>query len=277
MTTRKHYVGVAGFVTSSEIMAAIETIPKNPRHSLAIGILASAKTLRGETNRYPNRYPKVSELENILRPMRDIVYAGTMPVEFHLHYAVEDLANAELELEQVGDVITERQFDGVQINVPPHWAGSEKLHDAIRTRIQRHRHTRIIVQIRPPRNGEPFTDLVEAALWATNNNTIGTHLKNDVLFDASAGRGVELNSVWASEMIHAYRATKPLTWRKDASIGVAGGLGPTKLQTVHDLMCTHGPLSFDCESGVRRHDDTMSIPVMQAYLREAWELVGSDP
>jgi hypothetical protein len=275
MTTLKPYVGVAGFMQTSEIMAAIETMPKSPRHNLAIGILASAKTLRGEINKHPNRYPKVADIADMVRPAREVVDETKLPVEFILHYAVDDIGNVGAEIDRLAEVVKTSQFDGVQINVPPHWADHLDLAHALRCLQQSVLHKlRIILQVRPPRRGQPMVDLIGMALHATaQNDEI-----SDILIDASAGQGVELNGIYASDMIHAFRASLPIYGRSTVGIGVAGGLRPGKVGTVYSLMTIHGPLNFDVESGVRLPgSDHMSIEALRAYLAEAWQMVGTEP
>lgn len=262
--TRKPYVGVAGFMTTNEIMAAIETVPERSSHVLAIGILTSAKTLRGDTNKYPNRYPKAADIEGIVRGVRE--QFNDERVEIHLHYAVESATTMCAELEVVQKLLTSVDFDGVQVNLAPHM-----IEDADFSPLYTARNNedidRVIVQIRPPREGEPFVDLIGAAVDAA-----GWQCVSDILLDCSGGRGAPLDLIWSSMMIHSFRVARG-TGRNDVGIGVAGGLGPTKLFPVYGLLCNHGPLNFDCESGVRDHRDQMSIPVLQAYLREAWEML----
>jgi hypothetical protein len=266
----KPYVGVAGFMSSTEIMAALETLPSNSTHNIAIGILTSAKTLRGEPNKYPTRYPKVEDIAGLVAHGKDVVATNQMPVEFIAHYAVENIKDIERELERLDWHVKNAKLDGVQLNVPPHWARSTELRDAILSWCQG---MRVIVQIRPPRKGEPFVDLAEAACQAAANKNV-----TDLLIDCSAGNGVELDPVWAGGMIHAIRGR--LTIHKDypLGVGVAGGLRPGKLGAVYSLMSIHGPLGFDVESGVRLPgSDTMSIPALQQYLREAWEMCAAHP
>jgi len=266
----KPYVGVAGFMSGDEIMAAIETVPPKSTHSLAIGILTSAKTLRGEANKYPTRYPKVEDIAGLVAHGKDVVATNQLPVEFIAHYAVGDINDVELELERLGQLVCDAKFDGVQLNLPPHWTGDRRLHGAILSWLQG---VRVIVQIRPPRQGDPLVDLVESAIGAATNANV-----TDLLLDASAGQGVELNPVWASMMIHAIRGRLRIHESMPLGLGVAGGLGPGKLAAVWSLMTTHGPLGFDVESGVRMPgSDEMVIGSLQRYLRDAWEMLGAHP
>lgn len=266
----KPYVGVAGFMTTEEMFRAIETVPARSSHVLAIGILTSAKTLRGEPNKYPARYPKVDDIAGLVAHGKDVVATNQLPVEFIAHYAVGDIKDVELELERLGQLVRDAKFDGVQLNVPPHWAGSAELRGAILSWLQR---MRVIVQIRFPRHGDPLVDVVDAALGAATNANV-----TDILLDASAGNGVELNSIWASMMIHAIRGRLRIHESMPLGLNVAGGLRPGKLGTVYSLMTVHGPLGFDVESGVRLPGtDKMSIQALQQYLREAWEMLGTHP
>jgi hypothetical protein len=270
MNNHKPYVGVAGFMQTSEIMAAIATMPKNPRHNLAIGILASAKTLNGQTNKYPNRYPKIADIAEMVRPTREFVEAKKLPVEFILHYAVEPEESFCFQFERVRDVVNEAQLDGIQVNVSPDYAANGSLDMAIAAaKRSSPGMKRVIMQLRPPRDNEHFVDLIQAGIDIGASDTA-----TNILIDASAGHGVSLNGHTANVMIQGIRGSA--VNRHRVGIGVAGGLRPGGLALLHGLMEVHGPLSFDVETGVRDQLDSMSIPAMQTYLSEAWEIVGSD-
>lgn len=57
------YVGVSGFMSRAEVNAALAALPVGL--TLMCGALVSAKTLRGERNKYPLRYPRVEDIANI--------------------------------------------------------------------------------------------------------------------------------------------------------------------------------------------------------------------
>jgi hypothetical protein len=59
MTTRKSYVGVTGFTDPSQLKAIAEISAEFTQFGRQVmtGVLTSSKTLRGLTNKYPNRYP----------------------------------------------------------------------------------------------------------------------------------------------------------------------------------------------------------------------------
>lgn len=52
------YIGVTGFMTRVEVRAVLETVPAGSKYRLMVGVLMSSKTLRGEQNKWPGRYPK---------------------------------------------------------------------------------------------------------------------------------------------------------------------------------------------------------------------------
>jgi hypothetical protein len=272
LTILKPYVGVAGFMSTHEIMAAIETMPKNPRHNLAIGILASAKTLNGETNKYPNRYPKIEDIAAMIRPAREFVDANKLPVEFVLHYAVDHAEGTYASIDRAREVAEGANLDGIQINDSPHEIAGTNLGVAIHKACKRSPQLkRWIMQLRPSRANESFVDLIQTGI------VLGEREQGDdtvLLVDASAGRGIALNGQTASTIIQGIRSGLPK--RYQVGLGVAGGLRPGKMGVLRELMQVHGPLSFDVESGVRGPNDNMSVFAMQAYLREAWELVGTN-
>lgn len=269
MTKLRPYVGVAGFMSSAEIMAAIETLPQNPTHSLAIGILASAKTIVGQTNKYPTRYPRIVDLGQIVGPAQRIARMNDMPVEFILHFAVDDEDSFHIQMERAVDVVEDCEFDGIQINASPHVITKLPLWIALdAVKMATPRMKRVIMQLRPPRDNEPRLDLIGAGIRLANSD-----VATDILIDASAGAGIPLNVTTASIMIAGIRAA--MADRYSVGIGVAGGLTASTLGGVGGLMEVHGPLSFDVESGVRDDQDHMDVAELRSYLRHAWTRTGS--
>lgn len=280
MKNHRPYIGVAGFMTSSEVIAAIETIPKKTTHSLAIGILASAKTFDGHTHNKPNRYPREGAIEKIVREVRGYIDVSGLPVEFILHYAIDPTKHIGSQLGQVASLVNEVEMDGIQINASPTIISSVDLLTSIAiARRNSERMKRVIVQIRPSRKNEPFVDMIGVAIDACTSSTpLHEGIVTDVLIDASAGQGIDLNGQTASTIIQGIRSgllveRKPRVNR--IGFGVAGGLRPGKLGVVHRLMQVHGPLSFDVETGVRDDSDCMNIDALRSYLQEAWSLVRS--
>ena len=62
---KKPYIGITGFTTRAEVVRIISEIPRMSDRLLMVGVLASLKTLNGRTNKYPDRYPRVSKISEI--------------------------------------------------------------------------------------------------------------------------------------------------------------------------------------------------------------------
>ena len=60
------YVGVTGFMSRTEVSEALAMVPQGSTRRLMVGVLASSKTLAGQHNKWPGRYPKREAIASIL-------------------------------------------------------------------------------------------------------------------------------------------------------------------------------------------------------------------
>lgn len=73
------YCGIAGVTEPDEVLAIVAMLNALEHHrstpiapqSIALGVLTSGTTLRGEVNRYPRRYPQAGEISRLLSRHRD--------------------------------------------------------------------------------------------------------------------------------------------------------------------------------------------------------------
>ena len=263
---RLPYIGVAGFVTVPDIHEAILATPYKNHLPLAIGILTSSKTINGTPNKYPHRYPKVEDVPTMISESRELAKEHERNVLFVLHYSTDTLDNFEEQIRAVGHVVARAAFDGVQINVPPHFYHHPTVLPMLDWLARWERVTRIIAQVRPSRGIESWTDLIGVGLHIAKHASRVT----DLLLDASGGTGNQMNLSTTSDLITAIRGSTK--HRDRLNINVAGGLTPKNLVQLETLFRLHGLLGFDIETGVRDADDQLSIGLLREYLREAYKL-----
>src|SRR5437868_5866280 len=59
------YVGVTGFMSRPEVVEALAMVPRGSVRRLMVGVLMSSKTLVGQINKWPGRYPKKDAIVDI--------------------------------------------------------------------------------------------------------------------------------------------------------------------------------------------------------------------
>lgn len=245
------YIGITGFAQAEEIQQIYDSAPVLARldrpqgsHDLMVGILASNKTLAGQTNRYAHRYPDTLRLDTLCRPR-----PGVMTL---VHYHAPDSQDLAMAL----GVLTVRAgvhgLDGFQLNLT--WPDPEQ--------ICRHRENypghQIVLQLgsgalkKMDDDPEKVTDRLGRYAYCVDS----------VLVDASGGRGEPLDLKRVTKYVEVLQDT-------DFGIGIAGGLDAAALPQLKTLTTRFPWLSIDAEGKLRRPDDTLDLTIAQEYLQEA--------
>lgn len=243
-------VGVTGFTSRSEVDVALDVLPGDVQ--LMVGVLASSKTLRGELNKWPNRYP-----------LRECI-AGIFPeksprtlnlIHFSTSAVLQLVPWMRTAVEYAGE-----NFQGFQLNIP--WPPAHFLLDWKASRGDQDRY--LILQIGPQAIEQCYDSPVEIAKRVKNYEGF----VDRVLIDASGGLGKPLDTKFASECIWQIRQNQP-----DLAISVAGALsGSTVRRKILPLLPCCSDVGLDSESALRTSEDHLSLARMKAYLREAAEL-----
>ena len=224
------YMGVTGFMSRGEVQAALEAQGRRTAQSgrkLMVGVLASSKTLAGNTNKFPNRYPKITDI------------AGIFPNEKWtlnlIHYATDEQDTLDQQLIRMVD-LGGPYLEGFQLNV--RWPNPAQLR-AIG-------HLRVVLQ------------LGKKALEEMGNNPVRVAdrldgyrgLISDVLVDASGGLGLKLDPEAAYSYLRAIQERHPTL-----GLGVAGGLSGETVGGLEPLAREFSNLSFDAEGRLRTKDE----------------------
>lgn len=268
MTTNPVYVGVSGFMSSTEVRAALEAFPDCGRQ-LMVGVLASSKTLCGLPNKYPRRYPQREVIAGIFvddpRAL-NLVHVATdgdrstidgkfIPIEIDLWRGFE--AGGPL-------------CHGVQLNGATPRLRPEALH-AFKAMCPTAK--RIVLQV-----GPRWLDARSKADGFLKSLAMYAGTVTDILLDVSGGNGKAIKIETARELV--VDARRSLShWGVTAdqmAIGIAGGLCAETLPGIRGLLEEQAPLSIDAEGRLRDDADgggNLDLAKVRAYLETAGRVV----
>lgn len=233
------YVGITGFMTLAEVVHCNKVfykakestqwmLKKNDGLRFMIGVLVSSKTLAGDTNKYPNRYPLISRIPEIFS-LDDEHLLRT------IHYNTDDASTIDEQVDQLMRLAPEA-IDALQLNI--RWASPIKLQ-----RIHRkYPGLRLILQIGAGALEditEPEDIYIGSALQAYKD------IVNDFLVDPSGGEGKALD-IWKAFACLSDHAI-PHFMRP----GVAGGRDADNVRELKGLMRRCYRVNLDAQGRLR--------------------------
>lgn len=220
------YVGVAGFMAPEEVWGVLETMPTHPERKLAVGVLASRRTILGDGNAWPHRYPHRDKLAR--------VFVDDPRCINLVHYGQSDDANLFENLcraYEAGGPLCH----GVQVNVA--WPDR----DALRKFGELYPRARVVLQLGPKAlASHPDMPLLLMALCAYS------WCVTDVLLDSSAGEAKPMDADAFARIASAVRTFHPML-----GVGVAGALDAEKVTSIAPILLGIPDLSTDAESRLR--------------------------
>lgn len=182
------YIGITGFMNLAEVAACDDAFVESAQIAgehiakelkFMVGVLLSSKTLVGGTNKWPNRYPVVGHIPEILSMQQATHQLRT------IHYNTDDASTVDEQVDQVMN-IAPGAIDAIQLNI--RWASPVKLR-----RVRRkYPDLRVILQI----GSGALADVEEP-----DDIFLGEALRSydgvidDFLVDPSGGKGDPLD-VW---------------------------------------------------------------------------------
>ncbi len=241
------YVGVTGYMLRFEVNEALKMVPVGHPYRLMVGVLMSLRTLKGQKNRKPNRYPEKDTVAGIFvdddRTLNLVHYNTNQPETlFEQMLAVTEISGPYL--------------DGFQLNICwPELSHLERYREKYPDKF-------LLLQIgggamKKTKTIEGFEEVIKDYL----------PIVDAILIDSSGGEGKPFNLAGDAEYLRAV-----LKYRLDVGIGIAGGIEPLNLHRLIPLLNEFPSLSFDLESGVRTPEDEMSLDKMLLYLKRAFLL-----
>src|SRR3989338_4547363 len=236
------YIGVTGFMSRAEVNEALSVVPQDSTHRLMVGVLMSSKTLAGQTNKWPGRYPKKEAVA-------DIFVDDSRALNL-VHFNTDEPETLCSQLEEI-TAFAGPYLDGFQLNMA--WPRIAQLEDYRAAYPDKF----IVLQVgsRAMAQVESPDDFAES---------VGSYLAviDAVLIDPSGGKGLPLDVEKAADYLWAV-ATYPI------GLGAAGGLGPRTFNLINQLILEfRGRLSVDAEGQLRtpKPEDALCLDAMKAYL-----------
>lgn len=237
------YIGVTGFMTPEEVAFGLKAITKTSERKLMVGVLMSSKTLRGEENKWPSRYPK--------REVVSSLFTDHPKALNLIHYNTD---NAERLCEDLTEMtkLAGPNLHGFQLNIP--FPPLEALDKYLNTNPEILTVLQISKEMLKLSPRELRKRLFPEYRWMANH----------FLLDGSGGHGLPLDAQLLGEYLDELQILR-------AGLGVAGGLGPTSLDLLEDLPERFRDLSIDAEGRLRssQPEDKLDTELMKKYVKRA--------
>ncbi len=239
------YIGVTGFMSRNEIEEALRIVPHSV-YRLMVGVLMSCKTLRGEQNKWPNRYPRKETIQDIFMDSQQTLNL--------IHYSTDQpkgLAEQLIEITKLAGPY----LDGFQLNIS--WPSVESLKEY----WEKYPEKILILQI-----GRRALSKIESLEQFKEILAAYQPMISGVLIDESCGTGRIFNSERALHYLQAASEVPGL------GLGVAGGLCASTLDLLYPIIEKFPDISIDAEGGLRSSmpEDALSTSSMEGYLKEAF-------
>lgn len=250
------YIGITGFTSAEEVKSALEIFEREKKslpHLLMVGVLASIKTLHGQTNRHPNRYPKI---ENIFK-----IFINHPSALNLVHYASNSTDLLFEQLMAITELIGPDLFHGFQLNIP--WPDKKELCFF----KKRYPDKKIVLQI----SRRVIEDSENNALILRHE--IGRNYYNlidYILLDLSGGRGKLFDILNIKRYL---LAMKHDSYFNNIEFGVAGGLSGETIETIKPLFAEFPDLCIDAEGRLRDKNDYLDMSAVKKYISGAIKLL----
>lgn len=242
------YVGVTGFMSRSEVDAALKVIPEGSSRCLMVGVLVTTKTLLGRANMWPNRCPQIYQVADIFsddpRALNLIHYSTDYPeLLFGDLCRMTELARPRL--------------DGFQLNIA--WPSIPQLREWRKMYPDQY----LVLQI-----GDRAIEIAESTGGFESFLEGYVGVVDAVLVDASSGTGKPLDSLKGAEYLRVAQGLSMET-------GIAGGLGFQTLHLINPLLTDFPRLSIDAQTQLRTAlpEDALHIGAMRMYLEDAFPIL----
>lgn len=255
---RKPYIGVTGFMSQQEVHFLREHVPPEPwgGYDLMAGILVGSKTLRGEPNRHPGRFPKIEQVRHILYQDPHVLWL------IHFHTEKPEALQWELceVIERAGECC-----NGIQLNVV--WPDPQVVENYWQFLSARSQNPRIVLQVGGRALRQTGNDPQEVArrvctYWETGSIT-------DVLIDPSGGLGLAFDPSVATAYLSVLKEQCP-----GLGLGIAGGLSASSLHLIEPLIPCFPRLNIDAEGRLRNAtDDSLNLAETIAYVSSALRML----
>jgi hypothetical protein len=242
----RSYIGVTGIMNRAEADALMSVVPRDSGVLVMLGLLMSSKSIRGEPNKWPKRYPKLEGIGKIFPDhpnALNLIHFNTKSPErlYDDMCLAQDLAGPNCH--------------GFQLNIA--WPDKKVLRQYKKTLF---RHRTIVLQC----GGKALDEM------GRNPERIAERVReygssiDYVLIDPSGGFGMEFNGTFAEECLDALASAVP-----DVGLGIAGGLQSRNVRDKLWRFLAAHEFSWDAEGRLRTAEDDLDIDAAMFYVRNS--------
>lgn len=241
------YTGITGVMAKEDVRAVLDARSPWSKRKIMIGVLASSKTINGELNGQPDRYPTPEQMGSIFEDHSKALNL--------VHFSTKD-PGVLFEDMVKAFTLAGPYCHGLQLNIA--WPDSKAIEHF---RIKAYPAT-IVLQI-----GARAFETIEHSpqKLADKIDKEYKYFIDYVLLDPSGGMGKPLDP----EDLRGYLRA---LGEKEMSVGlgVAGGLSPSTLYDLLFPLATDFPdLSIDVETGVRDENDRLDTNLAISFIKKA--------
>ena len=236
---------------TQEVEAVLSVVPQGVRYKLMVGVLASSKTLVGEKNSFPVRFPKVEDISNI--------FTADERALNMIHYATKEPADFSEQLVRLVEIAGEN-LDGFQLNM--RWPDPRQI-EAFRNRCDA---MKIVLQV----GAKALEEVGNDAGRFVEKLMDYRELVEYVLVDPSGGHGIDMDVAVMRRYVRALKRAE-----MNCGIVIAGGLGSESLLVVQPIVTEFDDLSIDAEGKLRDAEDRFLVEAAKEYVRAAFALMES--
>jgi hypothetical protein len=253
------YIGITGFTTEDELRrVALCYLGTTWDPFLMAGILVSSKTLRGLPNKWPQRYPAISEARRMMSTSADLPDA-----KLFVHYNMSSVHRGYdllTELLAMVGIFGQKALSGFQLNMV--WPSAGVLSKFLDLTDG---HFRMILQVGETAWGQCTG--TEGLVTRLRQYVPSVNVIDYVLLDPSGGLGKEMDVNKIADSVAAiYDAGLPF------GVGIAGGLSDENVERIAPLLERYPNLSIDAEGRLRTSDDHLDIDKAIGYANNALSL-----
>ena len=240
------YTGITGFIDKRDVRQVLDAVSPWTKRKIMIGVLASSKTINGELNSNPNRYPTRGQMGNIFE---DNPHALNL-----IHFSTRNPERL------FGDMVRALNLagpycHGLQLNIAwpdPKALGFFKIKaNPVTVVLQIGARAFEIIGNSP----QKLADKIEKEY---------KYFIDYVLLDPSGGTGKPFDLEVLGGYLYALEA-KQMSF----GLGVAGGLSPATLHLIAPLIKEFPDLSIDVETGVRDENDHLDLKLAASFIKKA--------
>lgn len=259
--SRMPYIGVTGITDEEQAHLLCMRLGEHedringtltPGRRLMLGVLVSDKTLRGESNKHPKRFPPIGWLPRIFKTASDSGDALTLRI---VHYNTHDPAALADQLIRLYNEYGGVNMNGIQLNVC--WPDPRQIEKYLGEVPSTHR---IILQI-----GSRAMQDVSAYEIGARVKDYYSGLITDILVDPSGGLGLQADLRNCGQILEEVCDQT----QGNIGLGFAGGLSGESKALLRHLYWNFPTVSIDAEGRLRDDNDHLDIEKTIEYIENA--------